>query len=161
MGKKLGYSLLAIGCLLTGWWILNKTQLVDLIKKAAVKYSLDWRLMAAMAWQESRLNPNAYNFEDPKKANDDSVGLFQVRITTAAWLEKRTVTIAELKDPAFNSLLAAQYLAYQLERYGGSKIKAVAAYNAGTYKEKSPGVPINKNYVRSVMNLYEGLCELL
>lgn len=56
------------------------------------------------------------------------------------------------KDPHLNIKAAGLYLKYQLERYDGDWCKAVAAYNAGSFREsrKRPGKPLNYGYVAKV-----------
>lgn len=162
MSRRWLYAALGLGVIgYAWWWFMTKKPMVDGLKEAAKRQRLDWRLLVAIAWRESSLNPKALNIEDPLRADDDSVGLMQVSLRTAKWLEGRDVTKQELFVPGYNSELGARYLRYQFDRYNGSMRKAVAAYNAGSYRERRPGVAVNNAYVGSVLNLYEALCDLL
>jgi soluble lytic murein transglycosylase-like protein len=134
-----------------GWWIMNKKTLVDIIKLAASKYDLDWKLALSVAWTESRLNPNAIGDDG------NSFGLFQVQKRTADWLEKKDISTKDLLIPELSADIGCHYLSYQLERYHGNKRIAVEAYNAG--HNYTPD--INSGYINAVMNLYEALSELL
>lgn len=97
------------------------------LKKAARETGLDWRLLAAVAFTESRFDPNA---ESPWGA----MGLMQVLPETAASVGIRD----RLKDPERNILAGARYLARLARRFeveGVAKRQrvrfALASYNAG------------------------------
>ncbi len=99
------------------------------IKKYAEKYGFDWRLILAMAFQESRL-------DNDKVSALGAEGLLQVRPATAAG---KHVRITELGDPAKNIHAGVKYLHFLRKHYfnssaisPGDQIRfALAAYNAG------------------------------
>jgi len=137
------------------WYLMDKRNLVDIIKRESGRQELDWRIVFAVAWRESTLNPSAIG------DNGQSIGLMQVQLRTASWMENRPVTEAELLDANFNVKVGCSYLKYQLDRYGGSYRKAVAAYNAGSFKQRSNGEPINKAYVEGVFTIYEAISSVV
>lgn len=96
-----------------------------LLKKYAKRYGLDWRLLAAQAFQESRFDPNAESWVGAQ-------GLFQVMPETGAELGFRN-----LKDPEEGTHAGVKYMAQLIERFEGTlpfkeRIRfALASYNAG------------------------------
>jgi membrane-bound lytic murein transglycosylase MltF len=104
-----------------------------LIKKYAKKYNWDWRLLAALAFQESRFNPNIVN-------KWGAIGLFQVKQMTA---NEPYVNIRKIRGKNYienNIHAGVKYLSWIRERYysnrKGMRPKdqlrmSMAAYNAG------------------------------
>ncbi len=137
-----------------GWILMGKIEITQIIKRKAAIYDVDWKLVWSIAWQESRLDHNA--------VGDDgrSIGVMQILDTTANEIAGRQVSPEELKMPEFNIELGTRYIRYQLDRYGGDSRKAVAAYNAGSYRERSPGVPINLEYVNGVFAVYNSVASI-
>jgi soluble lytic murein transglycosylase-like protein len=127
-------------------YFTEKLILADLIKSISRQYNLRWCIVAAIAWQESALDPNAEG-DDGK-----SIGLMQIQLTTAEWMKGGPVTKDELKIPSVNIDYGCRYLRYQLDRYDQDYNKAISAYNAGTYYEVDPGIPRNNKYVMQVIN---------
>jgi membrane-bound lytic murein transglycosylase F len=98
-----------------------------LFKKAAEETGIDWRLLAAVAYTESRFDPKA-------KSEWGAVGLMQVLPSTA----KDLGVTGKLEDPAVNILAGARYLKRLVTLFEKAEIEqrqrirfAVAAYNAG------------------------------
>ncbi|HET7379600.1 MAG TPA: lytic transglycosylase domain-containing protein, partial [Gaiellales bacterium] len=64
-----------------------------------------------------------------------AVGLMQILPQTAEFLAHRsgatTFTVSDLSTPAVNIAYGSYYLRYLLDRYGGSEMLALAAYNGG------------------------------
>src|SRR3954462_13953986 len=108
-------------------------------------------LLPALCYVESHFDVKALHKNDGKGS---SIGPCQVKKSTARMLGF-TGSEKALAIPGVNAHYAALYLRYQLDRYDGDVIKAVAAYNAGTYFEKK-GRPVNLRYVRKVINEWEG-----
>ena len=76
----------------------------EIFKEIAAAYDLDWRLLAAQAYYESRLNPLAIG-------QDYEAGLMQLRPSTwNTWAAK--VGASNPYDPYSNILVAATYLAF-------------------------------------------------
>ena len=98
---------------------------VEWFQEAAAKYQLDWRLLAAMGYQESKWDPGAVSFTGVR-------GLMQLTEGTAAMM--RT---GDRLDPRASIFGGARYLAGLLEtipaRIGEPDRTwlAVAAYNVG------------------------------
>jgi membrane-bound lytic murein transglycosylase MltF len=105
----------------------------DTFRQLGPRYGFDWRLMAAVAWQESRFDPTARN-------RSGATGLFQIKPETAA---EPYVGIPDVKgaNNVKNNIQAGiKYLAWIKQRYfdpieGMSEQDRVrmtlAAYNAG------------------------------
>ena len=97
-----------------------------LFKKAGQVTGIDWRLLAAVAYTESRFKPDA-------RSRWGAVGLMQVLPNTG-----REVGYKDIQSPRNNVMAGAKYLrrlARRFEEDGVSKRQqirfAVAAYNAG------------------------------
>ena len=97
----------------------------SLVKRYGRKYGLDWRLVSAQIYQESRFDPKAKSWAGAR-------GLMQVMPKTAAELG-----IVDLWDPEKNVQAGMQYLSSLLNRFDQSILPrqrirfALAAYNAG------------------------------
>jgi membrane-bound lytic murein transglycosylase F len=96
-----------------------------LIKKYARKYNLDWRLLSAQAYQESRFEPRAHSWAG-------AVGLFQIMPRTGEELG-----FTRLEDPEVSVHAGTRYLSRMLNRFD-KKIDfrqrlrfALASFNAG------------------------------
>ena len=95
------------------------------VKKLALKYGFDWRLIMAQMYQESRFNPNAHSFAGAQ-------GLLQVLPRTA-----RQFGFSNLKKPAQGIAAGMAYLDWLSDRFPVSIGQAerlyfcLAAYNAG------------------------------
>ena len=97
------------------------------LRKAAARYEFDWLLLAALAFQESRLDPRA-------RSSAGAVGLLQVQPSTGKWLGFPDVW--PLQE---NALAGAAYLALLRRDHfeePGIALEdrvhfALAAYNAG------------------------------
>jgi membrane-bound lytic murein transglycosylase F len=98
---------------------------LEWFRDAAARYQLDWRLLAAMGYQESKWNPGAVSFTGVR-------GLMQLTEGTAS-----LVRAGDRLDPRASIFGGAKYLA-QLMRTVPERIPepdrtwfAVAAYNVG------------------------------
>jgi len=96
-------------------------------EEAGDRYGLDWLFLAAQAFQESRLDPDARN---PSGA----VGLFQVKPETGAWLGFPDVTGARenaMAGAAYMALLRNKYFDDEGIEMADRLHFTLAAYNAG------------------------------
>ncbi len=97
----------------------------DVIKKYARRYRLDWRLMAAQAYQESRFEPEVKSWAGAR-------GLFQIMPRTAMELGFRDV-----EHPEAGIHAGVKYMSHLVSRFESSvplkhRVRfALAAYNAG------------------------------
>jgi len=119
----------------------------ELIQEAATQTNLEPALLHAVIQAESAYNPNAVS---PKGA----VGLMQLMPGTA-----KRYGVSDSTDAAENIEGGARYLSDLLEMFSDDKQLAVAAYNAGEgavirYGYKIPPYKETKNYVKTVMSLY-------
>ncbi len=101
-------------------------------EKYAKQYGFDWRLLLAMAFQESGLDPN-------KKSDKGAVGLMQIKPSTAS---DPHVNVDHIEKVDNNVHAAVKYLDFIRDRYfSGKDIRprdrvrlSIAAYNAGPAK---------------------------
>lgn len=97
----------------------------ELFKKYARRYGIDWRLMAAQAYQESRFDPNAESWAGAR-------GLFQLLPSTGLELG-----FVDLIDPETSIHAGVRHMHSLIERLGPKvpfkhRLRlALAAYNAG------------------------------
>jgi len=97
----------------------------DLARKYGNQYGIDWRLVLAQMYQESKFDPKA-------KSWAGAMGLLQVMPQTAAELG-----VADPWDPESNIHAGVRYMAWLLQRFESTlpmrqRIRfALAAYNAG------------------------------
>lgn len=118
------------------------------LAKAAAKVGVPQQLLKAICNAESNLNAKAYVHADGGN-NNHAFGMCQVLLKTAEQYglsnhkcddnfsykpEDRVHANCRLFGPYTNALYAAKYLKYQLDRYGGSWVNAIAAYNSGTVR---------------------------
>lgn len=96
----------------------------EIIQKAAETYGFDWRLIAAMIYQESHFNPRAKSYTGVR-------GLMQVTLDTA-----KEVGIESRLDPEQSILGGVKYLKKSYDKFGGVPepdrlLMALASYNVG------------------------------
>ena len=96
----------------------------EIIKRAAEKYGFDWRLIAAMVYQESHFNPRARSFTGVR-------GVMQLTLETA-----KEIGIKNRLDPKQSIMGGVKYLKELYERYDGAKdpdrvLITLASYNVG------------------------------
>jgi len=105
----------------------------DLFRQHAEAFGFDWRLMAALSYQESRFKQSARN-------RSGAVGLFQIKPMTAAEPYIDIPDIVGAENAGNNIHAGIKYLAWIKERYFDSipemrerdRVRmALAAYNAG------------------------------
>lgn len=124
------------------------------------KWKTDCRLMAAIAWQETRYKPKDFN---PEKSG--SYGLMQIQCDTAAGVGLR-YDCYQLFDPQINMRFGMKYIMNLLDRHGPLQPKALfAAWNADRpiiCKEYNPGYCYpgefyNEDYAHSTYKHYNYL----
>lgn len=97
----------------------------DIIRKYSAQYGLDWRLMAALAYQESRFDPKARSWVGAQ-------GLFQVMPVTG-----KSMGFTDLENPEIGAHAGIRYVDWVLKQLDSripfhQRVRfALAAYNAG------------------------------
>ncbi|MFZ3140509.1 lytic transglycosylase domain-containing protein [Polaromonas sp.] len=140
----------------------NYKAVSPLLREASTTHGIDYSLLKALIATESGFNTFAVS---PKGA----VGLMQLIPPTA---ERYGVTAGKgatiekkLTDPKINIKAGARYLAYLINMFPGRLELALAAYNAGEGAvqragNRIPNYPETRNYVKTVMQLYNGLAPV-
>jgi len=134
------------------WPLPLPTYLASIITDAAATYHVDPNLVAAMAFQESRFNPNAVS---PIGAQ----GVLQLIPETA-----HDLGVANAFDPKQNIFGGTKYIAQLLQRFHGNVDMALAAYNAGPkLVEKVGPRPTAEaiDYVASIKTYYANALRAL
>jgi soluble lytic murein transglycosylase-like protein len=126
------------------------TTLALILIAATNTFNLPPGLLSAVCYTESKHNPKAIHKDD---GTENSLGMCQLHHSTAKELGYKG-TAAGLLDAKVNVTYAAKYLQRQLKRYHGDTRKAVAAYNAGTYRENQKGEIMNRKYVSKVFTAW-------
>jgi len=96
----------------------------EIIKNAAGKYSFDWRLIAAVIYQESHFNPKA-------KSHTGVEGLMQLTQNTAI-----EMGVEDRRDPEQSIMGGVKYIKKLYERFDEARnpdrlLIALASYNVG------------------------------
>lgn len=137
----------------------NYKAIKHLLKDAAVTHGIDYELLQALIATESGFDTHAVS---PKGA----VGLMQLIPPTAerygVRADKTQAVEKKLTDPKTNIRAGSSYLRDLINMFPGQLELAVAAYNAGEGAvqragNKIPNYPETKNYVKTVMQLYNHL----
>jgi membrane-bound lytic murein transglycosylase MltF len=101
--------------------------LVAMFRKYGAQYNLDWMLMAAQGYQESRLDQNA-------KSHVGAVGVMQVMPATG-----KELNVGDIRKIDPNIHAGVKYIRFMIDRYFAGEemddlnkgLFAFAAYNAG------------------------------
>jgi soluble lytic murein transglycosylase-like protein len=122
-------------------------QIDALVEQNARTWQVDPALIKAVIANESGFNANA-------TSGVGAQGLMQLMPATAA-----SLGVHDAYDPAQNVAGGTHYLRGLLDRFGGDKRLAIAAYNAGPGAvEKYGGVPPyaeTRNYVQNVLASFD------
>lgn len=148
----------------------------DLFKEFSHTLGWDWRLMAAVAYNESRFSILSHS---PKGAS----GIMQIKPSSA-----KRYGVSDLLDPRENIYAGAHHFAALQKRYRSSSFSpedrirfTLAAYNAGSkrvhgYMETADSLSLDKyswedvssvsnsmtvSYVDSVFSTYEAICRIV
>lgn len=125
----------------------SRSEIDNLITKYADKNGLDEDFVKAVINQESGFNPNA-------TSHCGAMGLMQLMPATAQGLG-----VVDAYNPEQNIEGGTKYLKGLMDRFGGDKSLALAAYNAGPNAvKKYNGIPPyaeTQNYVKKVLSKYD------
>lgn len=125
----------------------SRSEIDNLITKYADKNGLDEDFVKAVINQESGFNPNA-------TSHCGAMGLMQLMPATAQGLG-----VIDAYNPEQNIEGGTKYLKGLMDRFGGDKSLALAAYNAGPNAvKKYNGIPPyaeTQNYVKKVLSKYD------
>lgn len=118
-----------------------------LIEQYSAKNGLDSAFVKAVIKQESGFQPKV-------TSHCGAMGLMQLMPATA-----NSLGVTDAYDPEQNIAGGTKYLKGLLDRFGGDKSLALAAYNAGPNAvAKYNGIPPYKetqNYVKNIMSMYQ------
>ncbi len=118
-----------------------------LIEQYSAKNGLDSAFVKAVIKQESGFQPKV-------TSSCGAMGLMQLMPATA-----NSLGVKDAYDPEQNIAGGTKYLKGLLDRFGGDKSLALAAYNAGPNAvKKYNGIPPYKetqNYVKNIMSMYQ------
>lgn len=118
-----------------------------LIEAYSSKNGLDSSFVKAVIKQESGFQPKV-------TSSCGAMGLMQLMPATA-----NSLGVKDAYDPEQNIAGGTKYLKGLLDRFGGDKSLALAAYNAGPNAvKKYNGIPPYKetqNYVKNIMSMYQ------
>lgn len=118
-----------------------------LIEQYSSKNGLDSAFVKAVIKQESGFQPKV-------TSSCGAMGLMQLMPATAS-----SLGVTDAYDPEQNIAGGTKYLKGLLDRFGGDKSLALAAYNAGPNAvAKYNGIPPYKetqNYVKNIMSMYQ------
>jgi soluble lytic murein transglycosylase-like protein len=123
-----------------------------LVMSASRRYRLDYQLLTALIYVESRFQPQA---RSPKGA----LGLMQIMPATGA--RYGVDAPQQLLIPEVNIDVGARYLRDLQQRFEGQVELMLAAYNAGEaaverYGNRIPPYPETQDYVRRILALQRG-----
>jgi len=132
-------------------------QMILLLTQTAKMVGVSPQLLIAICMVETDLR----HINTPNDGATTSYGVCQVKLETAHFMGRvynkpylLNFTSKDISDLENNIKVAALYIKYQINRYNGDLCKAVAAYNAGSFKESTayPRRPVNWRYVKKVQD---------
>lgn len=143
--RKVGASIPAITQLVSGGY---KTDYDESFKTFGFLNNVDWRVLKAIAIQESNLNPNAVG---DLNLPEQSYGLMQIQADNAAFYG---ISKEELMIPEFNIQVGSALMGDLVKKYGDINA-AIQAYNEGPgHYDQGERVP---DYLNKVLTIYKKL----
>jgi hypothetical protein len=131
--------------------LTGSKEVASLILESAQRYQIPASLAFAIAYEESRFNPAAFN------DNGTSVdrGLFQLNSKSFPKLK-----ISEFYDPAISARNGLSHFAFCLSS-GGNEVAALAMYNAGSGRVAKDGTPRKTlDYIYRITKYQENISSL-
>lgn len=127
----------------------NASDYDSMVNEAAMKYGVDSKFIKCIIQQESGFKPNATSW-------CGAMGMMQLMPGTA-----KSLGVKNAYDPKENIMGGVKYIKQQLDRFGGDREKALAAYNAGPGAvQKFGGIPPyreTQKYVKNIMGMYRNM----
>jgi soluble lytic murein transglycosylase-like protein len=126
--------------------------LAEIINDAAAQYGVDPNLIAAVAFKESRYNPNAVS-------RIGAEGIMQLKPKTARYLG-----VTNSFDARQNVFGGVKYLRKLLDQFDGNVEYALAAYNAGPVRVAKEGPKATAEateYVATITKYYQAALAAL
>ena len=114
----------------------------DCIDEAAMHHRVSPHVLRAIAWQESRMRPDAIG---KNKNGTRDYGAFQINSIHLPRLRNYGVDVKTLMDPCSSAYVAAWILREQIQLYGNTW-RAVGAYHSRT-------PALNVRYAQSVVRV--------
>ena len=108
-------------------------------------------LLSAICYVESGHRPEAVHVDD---GAHNSLGICQIQLPTSRFLGFKG-SEAQLRKVEPNIRFAARYFSWELRRYHGDILKAVSAYNMGSWKLNKDGKTVNRAYVSKVLKAWQ------
>jgi hypothetical protein len=131
--------------------VCGSREIASVILVNADAFNIPPALAFALAWEESRFNPDAVNTKNRNESTDR--GLFQLNNRSFPDIEALSFF-----NPGVNAWYGMGHLRYCLDS-GGSEITALAMYNAGTGRVRSQGAPRQTlDYIQRIFD-YRGRIE--
>ena len=124
------------------------------VNQACQEREVSLSLALAVAWVESRWDPNAEGDRNTK-GKPHSFGLFQLHDQGAG----AGFTPEQLLDLKRNCELGVLYLDHCIESFPNDRFSAISAYNQGVQGCKDRGWSFNRQYVEAVLRAQLSLCQ--
>jgi soluble lytic murein transglycosylase-like protein len=104
----------------------------------------------AVAWQESGWQPSVVSYAG-------AIGVMQLLPSTADWVSATMLgQSVNLWDPSSNVRAGVRLLKHYLDRYGGNRSLALAAFYQGQAGTDRHGIyPVSRPYIASILLLQE------
>lgn len=122
-------------------------EMLHLIEHAAQRHHIKPSVLEGLVATESSFKPRKVNLERGAPSAKQSVGLAQIKPSTAKDFGFKG-PYSDLMKPDVNLEYASKYLERQLGRYRGNYAKALSAYNAGH------AITGNREYVRKILRYH-------
>jgi soluble lytic murein transglycosylase-like protein len=129
---------------------MTSAYLAALFLSATQAHHLPVGLLSAVCWVESNHDIQAIHFDD---GPGDSIGICQLQLASARMVGFKG-SATRLQAPAVNIYWAGAILAAQHSRYHRDILRAIGAYNAGSYLTRD-GRPVNQAYIKAVLRAWK------
>jgi LysM repeat protein len=130
--------------------VAARDQVRQVIVEEAGRYGVPVALALAVAWQES-------GWRQGVVSHAGAVGVMQLLPATGEWVgEAMLGAPVDIGDLRHNVRAGVRLLAHYLDRYGGSRDLALAAYYQGQTAVDRHGIyPVSRPYIASILALEE------